>query len=471
MANLPIIGGFSAETETQSGAEQSINCFPQKHQGKTDWRLRNTPGLRPWASVGSGPIRGGIEVDGRAFVVSGNKLYEVLEDGTNGTRGTMLTSTGRVAIDDNGFQIIVTDGESGYVLDLDSNAFTQITDLDFFATRSIAVVDGYAVGVREGTGQYFHSDLYNALNYLASDFAGADSNPDILVAVADDPVGLLALGSKSVEVYWNSGVSTQVFQRRQGAKITYGCAAPYSVCVIENSTIWLGRDADGEGGVYRLLGGVPQKLSSVAVDEALKGIDLTKATAFGYKQAGQTFYVLNHPDLATTFVFDLTTSMWHERRSFLDDAGTWGRWRAECHVSAFGRNIVGDFETGALYALDLDYFFDGASTLIRRERVLRTLFDPEAHALAVYSGLTLDMLTGVGLENPPYDNPEVIVQVSRDGGVTYGFEKRRSVGRVGERIKRIQFNRLSVSRDTVFKVVYTYPTPFIINGATVNARK
>lgn len=473
MANFPVIGGLGAVEDVQSGTERTINCFPEKNQGKTEWRLRNSPGLKPFVDFEvSGGIRAGHEVNGRAFVVAGTNFIEFYSDGSFTVRGALSANLPTpVSIDDNGLQIVMTDGLNAYVFTLRTNEFTKVTDEDWYPSKTVAVVDGYAVFARTGTGQYFHSDLYDALTYIPSDFASAETNPDILVAVADDPVGLLGLGSESMEVYWDTGDAEQVFARRQGAKVNLGCVAPLSVVTLDNGTIWVGADADGTGGVYRVFSGTPSKISTIPVDELLDNNDLLRnATAFGYKQAGHSFYCLNIPGVDSTLVFDLTTLFWHERRSF-DEEGNWGRWLGERHVAAFGKNFVGDYGASKLYQLDLRYFFDGESTIIRRERDLAPVFDSDDSALATYEGLTLDVITGEGHTNPPYDDPQLILQISRDGGHTYSSERSKPVGKKGEYKRKLNFRRLGISRDTRFRVVYTYPTPFAIHRATINARR
>lgn len=471
MANFPIIGGFGTLEDVQSGNETTINAFAQKHQGKTEWRLRNTPGLKPFMELSSSPIRAAREVNGRAFVVAGTAFFEIFDDASSVFWGSLTNDLDtRVVMDDNGLQLMFTDGVAAYVFTFETDEFVKVNDVDWYPSKSLAVVDGFAVFARDGTGQYFYSDLYEAKTYLPSDFASAESNPDILIGMANDPVGLLGIGTKSLETYWNTGDAVQVFQRRQGAKINIGCRAVYSIVTVENGTMWIGADTDGLGGVYRLFGGAPTKISTPAIDEILgRSERLSEATAFAYKQAGNTHYVLNVPDLDTTLVYDIVTSIWHERRSFNDEV--WGRWWAECHMSAFGKNIVGDYRTGALYELDLDHYFDGNTQIIRRERILRPVFDYTDNLRAIYEGLELDMLFGVGDVNPPYDDPQVVLQVSRDGGHTYDSERAKSVGQLGEYKQRVKFRRLAISRVTSFKIIYTYPTPFAINAAYISARR
>jgi hypothetical protein len=469
MGKAPFIGGFNEFAETQSANEHSINIMPEKTDGKSAYRLAATPGLKPWIDFGvAGSTRAAKECVGRGFVVVGSSLFEIFADGTFTLRGTISTNTGRVSIDHNGFELILTDGAAGYVLNLSTNAFTAIADADFYPSSSVAVVDGYAVLVRDGTQQFFHSDLYAATVYLGLDFESAESNPDRLKAVVNDAVGLAALGTQSFEFFWNSGDANLVFQRRQGSKINYGCLATATALEVDNGVIFLGCDPDGDGGVFRVAGATPKKISNLALDKLLGQYSdqLSKATAWAYRRDGHAFYVLDIPNSNTTFVYDLSTGFWHERRSFV--GGVWGRWLAECHLPIFGKAVVGSYVGSKLYTLDPTYYFDDTS-IIRRERTLRPIYDDDDYVQGSFNGLTFDCLVGVGLAAPPYDNPVMALQISDDGGIHFGAERYKPLGKIGKSKTKVQFRRLGISRNRVFKVVYAFPTPFAINGVYIDA--
>lgn len=64
-------------------------------------------------------------------------------------------------------QIIVVNGVSGYVWDETTLLFTKITSVTFTLLRLFKYQDGYLIFGRQGTGQFFISNVDDALTYDA----------------------------------------------------------------------------------------------------------------------------------------------------------------------------------------------------------------------------------------------------------------------------------------------------------------
>lgn len=71
--------------------QRCVNMYPivsEVGTSKTTVALRSVPGYALFSTLGGGPIRGAKSTSrGRAFVVSGDTLYEVYTDGTSTSRG------------------------------------------------------------------------------------------------------------------------------------------------------------------------------------------------------------------------------------------------------------------------------------------------------------------------------------------------------------------------------------------------
>lgn len=468
MANAPIIGGFNALEDKQSANETTINLMQDTYEGKTKRRLRNTPGLRPWLSLPEYPIRGEVERSGRGFVAAGSHLYEVFQNGTYAVRGQIGNNGNPVSMDSNGFQLIIVDGELGWGMPLDTNILTPITSPNFYPTRTIFISDGYAVGVREGTQQFFHSDLYDVFTWIFSDFASAEINPDNLRVMVPDSVGIVALGDKSLEIFATTSDPVNVFQRRTGYKTSFGCLAPYTAINANNSVVWMGKDESGGGIIYRMAGGIPSVISTNAIVEAIQsaGDNAAKATAYTYQQSGHPFYCLNIPGSNTTYVYDFFEQQWHERRSY-DEHYVWKRHKAETHMYIFNMNIVGSWDSGELFQYDLRYFKDG-DLLIRRERTMTPIFDEENGGnYGKFNSFSLDCIVGEGLTDEPYDDPQISLETSEDNGISYGNIRLKPLGKRGQRKQQLTWNRCGLSVSRVFRVATMTPTPFAIHRAWI----
>ena len=62
-------------------------------------------------------------------------------------------------------------------------------------------------------------------------------------------------------------------------------------------------------------------------------------------------------------------------------------------------------------------------------------------------------------------DPQVMLSLSNDGGKTFGPEMWRSMGKRGEYLTRVRWNRLGAARRRVFEVAVTDPVPWKLTGA------
>ena len=167
-----------------------------------------------------------------AFVVSGLELYEINSDGTGTLRGTLSTATSRVSMAENGTQLMIVDGQYGYIYNMDTNVFAQITDSDFPVCATVTYQDGYFIVPETGTPNFYISALYNGLSWDALDFSNAMANPDNLVSVTSDNGMLWMHGDISTEVFQNTGAAAFPFERVPGAIINSGCADAQTIIAL-----------------------------------------------------------------------------------------------------------------------------------------------------------------------------------------------------------------------------------------------
>lgn len=63
--------------------------------------------------------------------------------------------------------------------------------------------------------------------------------------------------------------------------------------------------------------------------------------------------------------------------------------------------------------------------------------------------------------------PNIILQVSNDGGYSWGPGLPKTVGKAGERQARCAWYKLGSARDRVFRVTVTAPVKWVIIGASM----
>jgi hypothetical protein len=460
--------------------QRSLNLFLERHEvggGKNNetFHLRSRPKLVKLGVAGSGPGRGGFTTSGasstpRSFCVSGNKLYEITSAAQQASptlMGTLNTSTGTVHMADNGVQLLVVDGTTGYVLTLATNVFLAISDPDFPRATMCAFLDQYILVIDGVSGRVYFSALSDASDWNGLDFATAEGYPDNTIGLVVDHRQVILAGTQTTEVWQNDGVSP--FSRVEGAYMEEGIAAPHTLRKIDNSFFWIGKDENGQGIVYRANGYTPLRISTFALEYAIAGYgDISTSTAYTCVFAGHSFYCVNFTNAQTTWIYDIATGFWHEWDYTLANGAGHDRHRAEWHCVVGSKHIVGDYQNGNIYEMQdpyinksTEYSDDGA--LITRERSAphiskegKRMFFPE---------IFLDMEMGIGATSGQGTDPQIVLQYSDDGGHTWSSEKWTSAGKQGDYRSRAIWRRMGSSRDRVFRVRFTEPVPLtLISG-------
>ena len=159
--------------------------------------------------------------------------------------------------------------------------------------------------------------------------------------------------------------------------------------------------------------------------------------------------------------------MWHER-NYTDSDGIHYMHRGVTQDFFSGKVLVGDWLSGNIYELDPDTPTDNGQE-IHRERACPHIWNNMDRAF--YGSFQLDIEVGVGLTGDGQDsNPQIMLQISDDGGKTWGNEIWRAAGKIGEYRKRLIWNRLGSSRDRVFRIKMTDPVKWVILGAYVDLK-
>ena len=65
-------------------------------------------------------------------------------------------------------------------------------------------------------------------------------------------------------------------------------------------------------------------------------------------------------------------------------------------------------------------------------------------------------------------DPQMVMRYSHDGGHSWSNEITRSVGRIGEYAKRIQWNRLGIGSEWLFEFTFVEPIEYAIIGASAS---
>lgn len=349
-----------------------------------------------------------------------------------------------------------------------SGGFTQITDPNFLGANQVTFMDGYLIFNEPNSEQFYLSPLGAVIPFSGLDVASAEANPDSIVGLVAMQENLYLFGNQSLEIWYDSGSANFPFSRVQGAVSEIGCCSGFTIQKIQNTVYWLGQDDKGRGIVYRAQGLTPQRISTLAIETMIRGLgDLSTARAWSYQQGGHAFYCLNLPGASTTWVFDTTTNLWHERTFF--SAGSYSRHLVDCHAFAYNTNVGGDYSTGNIYALDPTVFTDNSNTIVRERTTPHISKDIDR---IFHSRFILDMEKGTGLTGTTQGTkPQAMLTWSNDAGHSWSNEHWASIGPIGARGARVQWRRLGHSRDRVYRVRISDPIKVTLIGAEIDVEE
>jgi len=466
---IPFVGPTYDMEAVSFDSQRCVNLYPiasETGTSKSVSALRSTSGTEEFLTIGGGPIRGGVETNGRAFFVSGQEFYEIYNDGTSVKRGDLLTATGIVTLRVNPTQVMVIDGTYGYTFTLSTDTFAQITDVDFPTPSSLTFQDGYFIVSEADSAKFYISGLNDGTTWGTLDFTTVENAPDNLVAVYSDSSNLWAFGTQSTEVFQNTGAATFPFQVINGAYVETGCASASTIQELDNTLIWLGTDKNGDSIVWRATGYNAQRVSTQAIERRIaESSNFNESFAWVYHERGHAFYCLQVKGLNTTLVLDMATNMWHERSYRNPVTNAEEQHRATCHIFFGQKHLVGDSKSGKIFQLGLNFYTDDGDPIVRERTSPHYAMEK---SLFIHSQFELDMEVGVGLSNGQGSDPQIMMRYSDNGGRTWSNELWRSIGKIGEYRKRVRWNRLGQSRDRVYQVRISDPVFTQINAAFLN---
>ena len=453
--NVPLFGiGQDGKSHTVT-AQQHVNLYAEITSDKSQIAFYGTPGTTLRKSFGDTPVRGWIAIDDLYYLVHRGTLYSVNNAGTATSLGTLNTIAGRVDMAYNGTLILIVDGTNGYTFTISGSTFAQIVDADFpNGANTCTWLDGQFV-VDSGTGseQFFTSPTGTAWDAL--DFASAESNPDGIVRVFSDNGEIIIGGSNTTEFWGNVGAADFSFAAIKGSTQEIGLAARWSMCKFNSGIAAVMKPNAGQVQVMFISGYVPKPISTQEVDSIINGYaTVSDATAYAYMLGGHPMLQVNFPTPQESWLYDASTGMWSRLEYGLEGA----RHRGELQLDYLNKTIIADYSTGDIYNLRSDTYTDNGEA-IARELVTRHLF--KGNKRTPIHQLYVDMQVGVGLATGQGSNPQVMLQISKNNGASWGAELWREIGAVGNYLQRVVWRRLGIARDWLFKLRITDPVKVV----------
>lgn len=444
--------------DRKTAIQRSVNLYPMVAEDSGNLVLESAPGLSLVNAIGD--VRGMRNADGRFFLVAGSTLYEMDAAETLTAIGTLPSASGYVSMVNGEGQLAVVDGTTLTVLSLLDGSYSRVSSSGWLGSKTVEFLDGYFLFVEPGTERAYISSIDDAGTLDPLDFTSADTQPDNIIAQVVTRREWYLIGSRSTEVWINSGGADFPFARYQGTPIDMGTVGYRAVCAMGDGVVLVGQSFTGGPYVYQLQNYQPIRISTQAIEQQLEAsTDITQCRVWTYQEAGSEFVGVWAPGMATTWVWDAATKMWHERGEQV--SGAWVPSRVE-HMAFFnGKHYAAG--GGALYRMSRNYSTLAGDPLVR-ERTWAHLVSPSLEPVS-YTGLELRCTTGSMTDG------SITLEVSNDGGSVFNAPLRRGLGAVGQRSARVRWMGLGTCQaggSRVHRLRCSDAVPLTIQGATLS---
>lgn len=497
------------------GSSWSCNMFREVNDGNE--YLASVPGLKYVRKIGLGACRGAYvssvglsahDQNENAFVVFDNIVYRIDWTGSLASIGNVATGDTRVSFAETGGlrpMLLIADGFNLWVYDLlEGGQLEQVTlpqrvtgDGGMIEPTHVSVVAGSVCINDTGSGFVYYSIPYplnsatrnvfdivgdqvqyepdnpmkvkektvDALTYMFLDDYGvvqyfnAETSSDNLKAIKAVGANLYLFGSKTVEI-WQRGASQYETWVRQSytTNASNGIEAPASVAVCGSNLYYLGQGESYAKGILSVSGQTYTKISDDWLDQKLLSESSESAFGYAYAVGSHNFYVLQLTSLGETWVYDLDTKEWHQRTSRDFDTGNEMRWRPSAVVWFKGK-FIAFCDDGNEYEHTEDYWFEDYDGLGNRLPMIRH----RQGAVVVNNNVPfifdeLAVECNVGSWDDYELEPQLLLEVSDDGGMTFSDVMACDMGRTGEYSHRVRFHQLGYNRLCVLRLTYSHPT-------------
>lgn len=473
---LPIFGLGQQQRSPFISSVKRVNCVVETTpNGRQQTAIVGLPGLEIFVDTGAIPIRGIISIDNISTFIAaiGDQIVRISANSSPVTVGTLTTNNGPVWIDTNGKELFINDGATPILYNLSTQTISPVNDIDYpaGARGGVFLQQRFWVYVPSTdttgkAGRVYGSNQLDGSTWDPLNFFTPESVPDGIVAIARWFNDLMIFGVSSIE--WWSGSSDTLpgllgFHPITGANTEVGLVAERGFAATDQVLMFVGK-GNGQTGIYKINGYSAEKISPPLVDDELnKRPSHTIAICTAYTVGGHPIFQVTLPSDANadvssvTLIHDSLNDMWSYRESF-----ALPYYRGLLAVSSGDDIFITDAFEGSIYRMKDSVYTEGNDPLIFEVTSIHIIKNGDMISI---DQIQIDMEVGRGTPVGQGDIPRGIIQISKDGGQTWGSEKWVNIGKIGEFRRRATRNRMGAARDFAVRFRVTDPVPRRVTGA------
>lgn len=505
------------------GSEWSCNMYFAQN-GKNQY-MESLPGMKKYMTI-TGRCRGSyvstIGLRSQAsredmFAVFGNVLFRIDNNGNRTKIGNVASNGRRISFAEAGGPralLLVADGANLWYYDLlEGGELKQIqlperitAEGGTIAPSHVAVVAGSIVVNDTGSGYVYYSmpyplnndkrNMYEVVDgqvqyeedgvtikkvevdsdkhvfeddYGAQQYFNSESSSDNINAIYAVGPTLYIYGPKTVEIWQRgSGEFEDWIRTSYTAQSSFGLESPGSLAS-SGSVVYFVCSGEQYGkAVMKVSGTSFEKISEDWLEAKLLKESTESAYGFCYSVGEHNFYVLQLNSVGETWVYDALDGGWHQRTSRARTTGMETQWRASS-IAYYKEQFWTFTVDGMVCHFQQDYWYedylDGASLPMIRHRQTPVMTD----GLKPFVFEELAVECNVGTWEDYELKPMLLLEVSKDGGQSFGNTRSASLGRTGEYSHRVRWLNLGMNRLCVLRVTYSHPTDLVLTACSVRA--
>jgi hypothetical protein len=398
---------FSSKAEIQSCKNLRLERI-ESGAGRNQFAMYRNHGLKLFSAAlpaAGSMCRGFLELNDHLFDVQDDYIKDILSDGTYAASyGPILNDSLICSMAATMNSLFVVSNQTLYRV----NAGALTTPATPEPVSAVAVLAGQAFALAAGTSRKIYFSRDDGATWAALDYQSVEAASNALITMIADHQELWVFGNRVTQVFQLGSDPDAPLVPISAGFIEMGISAARAVVALDNSLFWLGRNKDGDGGVWRANGYTPGRVSNNAVEAAFRSYGRYDDATMQAYQISASCFRLTFPSanngLGVTWEYDATLPpelAWTEVAAWNYALNRYERHRGNCYISAFGKILVGDYANGFIYEMSPDFNSDYGYP-IRWER--RTPHITADRKRIQYKRLDLFMQVGVGSTDPVWIN-------------------------------------------------------------------
>lgn len=456
MIHAPFTDGYNTAVSLPFQADLTTNMYvvnASAEDAATGKMLVAAPGTQEFATFTGGPIRGQLSLEGYDFIVAKTEVWVKDPNDAHTLLGVCLNDGLPVKMAANAEQIFFASAGIGY--QIVGGAVVPIAAPPWTTLIDVAFLHSYFIGLDNSGGvtggQFFISSPNDCATWDPLDFSTVPADSDKLRALAVSNDQLFVFGSVITQPFYDSGNADFPFLPNQSATVNTGTIARDSVISAvggpqsnEEVLFFLTETMNGHAQFVKMAGYNPVRVSTDALDTIFQNYaNIENAVCWSFQMNGHSFIQINFPDANASWRYDATVDRWAAATWLNPDTGLEEAHRGINHVFNVGRHLVGDRVSGILWEMSDEFFSDrdpddtsAIAPMITTRRCLLPQVGTQTMFLARVE-LLAEVGIGDGTGAGAGDDPQVSMEMSFNGGRTFGNMRYATMGKQGNYNKRI----------------------------------